>query len=358
MGSPDNETLAVRITCVGRASRRWRSTTSSAAAASLNQRLSEHRAKTIYDYVESIVKVELPNLPIALREKALGSTSPFPTASEDNAAVDRSVLLMVDLVRTRSAEKIVPRAPRRVYVPSIYWTLKVVGLVGATGVGFRPSLLRVTIRNPLSGKELSLSGPIFGGDLDISPGMFKKIPKVKPFKFDKPTDILKQLHDGQVGKEVSFDTPLMDFDDWINGASGQLVRVVHTHIKTGVTKTQTTFLQFVSVDTHPGSLVFDLKKLGFRLGMPDLDIQVQSGILTADNHPEDTVLTPTPDDRVPVQVITNHADGILVSFPTGKSSWKDLTSSQRDEIRRFLMNAVAGIRALADTSFDVVVPPP
>jgi hypothetical protein len=48
-------------------------------------------------------------------------------------------------------------------------------------------------------------------------------------------------------------------------------------------------------------LVFDLKKLGFGLALPDVDIQVQSGQLTAENHPEDTYLTPTPDDLVPSQ---------------------------------------------------------
>src|SRR4051794_21176684 len=121
MGNPDNGSIAVRITCVGRASRRWKGASSSAAAASLNQRLSEHRAKTLYDQVESIVKVHLPNLPIALRERALGSTSPFPTASEDNAAVDRSVLVLIDLVSTNPTLKRVPQPPRKIYVPSIYW---------------------------------------------------------------------------------------------------------------------------------------------------------------------------------------------------------------------------------------------
>jgi hypothetical protein len=48
-------------------------------------------------------------------------------------------------------------------------------------------------------------------------------------------------------------------------------------------------------------LVFDLKKLGFGLALPDVDIQVQSGQLTAENHPEDTYLTPTPHDLVPSQ---------------------------------------------------------
>lgn len=358
MGDPKLGTIAIRITSVGRASRRWRSAGSKAAAASLNQNLSSRRAKTIYDQVEGIVKRELPNLPIALRERALGSTSPFPTAGEDNAAVDRSVVVMLDLVWDVPTYKRVPRPPRKIYVPSIYWELKISALAGASGIGARASLLRVKIRNPFTGNELSLSGPIFGGDLDIGLGIFKKVPKANPFKFDKPTDIIKQLHDAQVGKEVTFKTPLMDFDDWIKGAggaNGQVVRLVHAHIKTGVTKTQTSFLQFVNVDTHPDSLVFDLKKLGFGLALPDVDIQVQSGRLTAENHPEDTYLTPTPDDLVSSQAESKRLDGLLISFPTEKFSWKDLTPSQQDELRKWVLNKTANIRALAQ-SFDVVAP--
>jgi hypothetical protein len=30
----------------------------------------------------------------------------------------------------------------------------------------------------------------------------------------------------------------------------------------------------------------------------------------------------------------NNQDGILISFPTGKFSWKDLTPSQRDELKK------------------------
>jgi hypothetical protein len=97
------------------------------------------------------------------------------------------------------------------------------------------------------------------------------------------------------------------------------------------------------------------KKLGFGLALPDVDIQVQSGQLTAENHPEDTYLTPTPDDLVPSQTGSQYQDGILISFPTGKFSWKDLTPSQRDELKKFVLNKTANIRALAQ-SMDVVAP--
>lgn len=66
MGIPKDGTVSVRITCVGHASRRWRGARTKAAASALNQRLSEFRAKTIFDQVDPIVKMQLPGLPVAL----------------------------------------------------------------------------------------------------------------------------------------------------------------------------------------------------------------------------------------------------------------------------------------------------
>jgi hypothetical protein len=352
MGTPKDGTMAVRITCVGHASRRWRSAHTKAEASALNERLSEFRAKAIYNQVEPIVRGQLPELPIALGQMGVGSREPFPTVGEDNAAVDRSVVLMVDLVWTSTAYKKVARPPRPVYAQSTSWELKIADLVGASGIGARASLLRVKIKNHL-GRELSLLGPIFGGDLTIGAGMFKKVPTANPFSFDKVDP--KQLRDAQVGKPVVFDTPPMDFGDWINGSDGQLVTLYHTHLKTGLTQTKTSFLQFVSVDTHPGSLVFDLTVLGFKLAWPEVSDQVQSGTLTAENHPTDMYLVDTPDDTVPVQARHQNHEGILISFPTEKHGWNDLSSSQQYEVRQFVLNRTAGIRILADYK-DVVAP--
>lgn len=159
MGIPKDGTVSVRITCVGHASRRWRGARTKAAASALNQRLSEFRAKTIFDQVDPIVKMQLPGLPVALGQKAVGSTEPFPTAGEDNAAIDRSVVLMVDLVWTGTGGyKKVHRPPRLVYAPSTFWEMKIAALFGASGIGVKSSLLRVKIKNLSTGRELSLLG--------------------------------------------------------------------------------------------------------------------------------------------------------------------------------------------------------
>lgn len=100
------DSLSVRITCEGHASRRWRGAHSKLEAAALNYGLSEHRAQGVYDQVERMIKQQLPGLPIAVRKRAFGSSKPFPTAGEDNAAVDRSVVVMIDLVQPIRAKKL------------------------------------------------------------------------------------------------------------------------------------------------------------------------------------------------------------------------------------------------------------
>jgi hypothetical protein len=66
-------------------------------------------------------------------------------------------------------------------------------------------------------------------------------------------------------------------------------------------------------------------------------------------------LVDTPDDTVPVQVAQHRSEGLLISFPTEKHKWTDLSSSQQEEVKRFVLNRTASIRALSD--FKDVVPP-
>src|SRR5580704_2065434 len=89
--------LAVRVNVVGHASPRWRTARNTAEADRLNQRLSEMRAKNIHAAVEEILKRELPSLPITVSWKGVGSHDGFPTVGDDNPAVDRSVMVTLDL---------------------------------------------------------------------------------------------------------------------------------------------------------------------------------------------------------------------------------------------------------------------
>ncbi len=344
--------LVVRITAVGHASRRWKSAKNATEADHLNQRLSELRAQNVRKAVEDIIKKELPTLKIEVPSKGVGSHMTFATANEDNAAVDRSVIVMVDLTHSFSTIKLQTHPPRRVYVPSKDWTLKVVAMVNASAVGFGTVFLRVIVRNSLSGKEITLAGWLLGGELGVptAKNLFK-FDKRDPTRFGKP-----------IGNEVYFTTKeAFDFDDWIgNGKDkGQWARLVHSHLKTGLTKSLTTFLQFTGIDTDPGSLVFEYKGLGLGLSMPDVDVYVKSGKLYVEgNSPGDIVEIPVLDDIIPIQVTHPYYDGLLLSFPTGKAKLHDLTNDDRKRLTEFVTNQARTIAGLASLDFNVSAPHP
>lgn len=348
MGYPKIGTLSVRITAVGHASRRWTSASNTTEANRLNQLLSEVRAQNIRKTVEDIVKRELPSLPIETPAKGVGSREPFPTASEDDAAVDRCVVVMVDLIATSEGLKPVSRPPHRIYTPSTSWAVKVVSMFGGNAMGARAVFLRVVLRNLFSGREITLSGKLVGGALTL--------PKASNrFKFDKIDPA--QLARHQIGGQVRFTTrESMDFEEWTR--SPQTVRLAHSLVKTGITKSATTFLQFLSVDTDPDSMVFDLKKLGFSLDWPDFELSTVAGDLTLEgDNPGDSMLIPTPTDNVWTPNVSHRNHGLLVSFPTGKARLQDLTQGQREQLTGFVMQQIRTVGVLAET-FNVSSPVP
>ena len=156
--------LAIRIDVIGHASPRWKAARTPSEADRLNQRLSDLRATNVRKAVEQILHTELPRFPIKVPSKGVGSKERFPSATEDNAAVDRSVVVTVDLTTTTPGYKAKSRAPRRIYVPSKVWSLKVLDLARlGKGLPLQTAFLRVSLRNPYSGKEIKLSGKIYGG---------------------------------------------------------------------------------------------------------------------------------------------------------------------------------------------------
>jgi hypothetical protein len=343
--------LLIRITAIGHASRRWRGARNAAEAETLNQHLSDQRAQNVRRAVEDILRRELPAMKIEVPAWGVGSREPFPTASESNAAVDRSVLLMIDLTTTESAYRVQARPPRRLRAPGKIWTLKVLSMAGGGAIGGKMTSVQIAICNAYSGKQLIMSGALFGGDLGVpSPTSY--------FKFDDwrapdqdPSTFLKQ-----VGKDVTFTTEEdMDFDDWIGG-DGQWVRVIHAHVKTGVTKSEATFLQFTGVDTNPGSLVFELTGLSFSIARPDVDDNFLTGKLTADGpNPGDFIEVASPGDIIPVQYARPYSEGILLSFPTGKASLHDLTADDRSRLTSFVVNKARNIGVLTK-HYKVPVP--
>jgi len=166
--------------------------------------------------VLDILKRELPALPIEVPAMGVGSREPFPTAGEDNAAVDRCVTIMVDLTSTTQKQRKIHRPPRKVYAPIRYWKLKVLTMEGVRAIGAKSTYLRIQLRNEVSGKAIVLSGVLFGGELTFP--KLSNLVGVSNLSYSLPKD--------QVGDDVFFTTPEpMDFQDWIR--EGQMVRLLH-----------------------------------------------------------------------------------------------------------------------------------
>jgi hypothetical protein len=328
--------LAIRISVVGRASPRWRTATSAAQADRLNQRLSELRAKNIYAAVEGILKRELPSLPIALSWKGVGSHDGFPTVGDDNPEIDRSVVVTIDLTTTRPDYKFKPHAPRRIYVPSKVWTLRVHSMFRGAALGYVQIFLRIGLINPYSGKEMIMSGWLAGGGSAMS---------VKDsFKMGRP-DVRNMAND-QVGQKVSFLTDeAMDFDEMNDNGQGQIVRLDKIDVSLGI-RSYDTCLVFTGLKTRPALLCFEHKSL--TLGWIKADAAVVAGRLRREGpNPGDYLELPSPDDIVPTQSTQEFHHGLLLTFPTEKAGLNDLTKKDRQRLTDFVVNQARNIGVLS-----------
>ncbi len=325
--------LSVRISVVGHASPQWRGAASAAEAVRLNQGLSELRAQTVGKAVEEIVRRELPGMRIEIPAKGVGSQERFPTVSENNAAVDRSVMVTIELTTTRQTVKIQPHGPRRIYADSTIWSMTVKSMVRTAAMGAAGIFLKIAIKNLYSGKEIILSGFLFGGQLASS---------VKDsFKWSKT----RKPDPKTVGSAVIFETEeALDFGFW-SRQEGVVVTVMKDELSFGL-KTMATGLMFRGLDTTPAVLVFDHKTIG--LGMPGVDIFAVSGRLSMEgSRPSDMIDLPNYPDIVPTQATSQSYSGLLLSFPTGKAGLNDLTPGERKNLTEFVTNRARAIATLS-----------
>ena len=331
--------LVVRIDVVGHASRRWRGAKTPAEAERLNQQLSGLRAQNVRRAVEAVVKKELPGISIEVPARGVGSSEGFPTAGEDNAAVDRSVLVTIDFTTVGKGET---RAyqPHFVYAPSSLWQLRVLALIGGSAIGAKGRFVRIAIRNVLTGGELKMAGYVFGGSYNPSR-------KQAPVDLDvdrnkNPQDVLEP-----VGNTVTFRTEEdEDFGYWVGLENGQWVRLVHDKVGL-IRKRELTFLQFTGLDSYyPGSLVFEYEK-GW--SKPALNISVETGKLAVEGDvPSDFVEMGDRTVTVPTAKVRRNHEGLLLSFPTGKSGLSDLTSRGRQRLTDFVTARCDVIHKVAD----------
>jgi hypothetical protein len=156
------DNFSVLISVVGHASRQWLGARNAQEADRFNMALSVQRAQGVRAVVERIVKARIPDLPIEIIHNGVGSREPAPTVSEPNAAVDRSVLVTVDLATTTTENTYVSGPDRRVYTPSNSWLLRVLNLVPVTLLGAQGTLATIEIRNRQTGKSIKMRGSLAG----------------------------------------------------------------------------------------------------------------------------------------------------------------------------------------------------
>jgi outer membrane protein OmpA-like peptidoglycan-associated protein len=339
MADPKLGDLAIRVTVVGHASPRWRGAKNPTEADRLNLRLSELRAQNVRGVVEGILKRELPSLPIAVPSKGVGSHERFPAVSEDNAAIDRSVVVMVELTHTRHDYEWVPQPPRRISAASKLWLMQVRSLLRGAGIGAQLFQIRLSLKNPYSGKSIQLTGWLFGGGAAGGVG--------DSFRTPGPSDI-KKLWKGKVGVEVLFSTPqAMLFNDF----DGQFVRMHRLGAKFGI-GFEGTFLNFIGLKTKPDYLFFEPGSFSLSL-KPDVDAFVVGGKLGIEgDNPGDFYEVPRPADIVPIQTTQHNTDGLIVGFDTEKA---DVTDRERKRLDDFVTNKARNIAVLAQ-SYNVAHP--
>jgi hypothetical protein len=350
---------SVRLTVVGHASRRWRGASGAAEAEHLNQQLSETRARNLRARIEQILKQELPDINVEVPMTGVGSREGFPLTGEDNAGLDRSVVVGIEVEFTTSGSANL-RRPAKIHTPSRFWELQVLTLTEAHAVGAASAFMRLRIRNPFSRRELTLAGYLFGGNLNpllkadpksawktIKGSIGTSVPD--PTKWSNPRAWTPGM-DKPVGEEVTLTTEdTEDFTFFLSEGKGQQVRLIKSEVGL-IRKREVSILQFPELDTHPSSLTFEYKK-GW--SWPSINIEVLAGFLRVEGDVPPDFMDGTRIVTVPTQKSHNSYDGMLVTFPTGKASWNDLTFSDQKHLSDFVKNRARGIAALAGLGYQI-----
>jgi hypothetical protein len=331
MAIPKSGEFSVRITVVGHASARWKGANSVAEAARLNQALSEQRARNVQRVVEQILKRELPTVNIAVGLKGVGSQFPAePERPQDNEAINRSVVVRVELSHTLPGEKVVARPPMRIDARSRFWYVRVTHLQSAA-LGLGAGRVNLVLRNAISKKETTFGAWIGGGGIAANPGDW----------------FAKQKPDAQVGKELFFETDeAMGFDEF----KGQLIRIGSVAAKLGIGASYT-YLAFAFLGDGAKFLPFDH---GFKVGKPSLQASVMTGWLEMTGKiPGDWWEVDSLPDIIPIEYKSKYADGVVLSFPTGQANLSDLTAKDRQRLEDFVTNEARNIGVLLERNIKL-----
>ncbi len=341
MANPDID-FSVRITVIGRASKRWKGVTSEWAPYH-NYYLSLDRAKAVHAWLMPILKANIRTPGVTIEPispgpakgveagfTAVGSAQPLVKGPPDeNAAANRSVQVSVELVTTHYTKEYKSR-PKRISARTPSWTAKVMNLtqVSAAVSGGRIDLV---LRNNYSMKEMKAHAYLFGGNVSTT-----VVPSVT-------------RGTGPIGDEVSFDAnKALGFDDF-DGVFVQVadmagsVTVNNPVIPSWVpilgggpgVKTKGMYLTFLNLGSGAEKLVF-YKNTSLTWGGTGANYSFVSGKLVLDGtNPGDWVEDGTIDDVIPRANQDTNMDGIVVSFPTEKSGISDIAPDDQKRLTDF-----------------------
>lgn len=329
MGQPgfghDPQSKAARVTVVGHASTRWLGAKNRADASRLNEALSKRRAENVRTEVEKILKREIPMLTIlpgtsgpmpdgiAVGSYGVGSREPVLNPAperispQENNPVNRSVVVFIELVTTHYGDAEVSLPPRRISARTRFWYGQVETLLGGA-VGVATYFLRVRLRNSLSDKSATYTGYIIGGGAGAT------------FSRGKPND--------PIGHEFSFYTDeAMGFDDF----QGQLVKLEVLKASLGI-RASTQYITFVGLGSGAKMLGYE-HSIG--VGLPKLNAFAASGTVSREGPNPGDWFEVEDSTTVPWARDSKTNDGLIVSFPTGKSEVGDLGGTDRQMLENY-----------------------
>ena len=319
------ETRAVRLTVIGHASARWRGARGQTEASRLNEALSNRRADNVREFVEQILRQQLPTIPILpggspapgqqpsglhVGSYGVGSREPQAPSNDprENDPRNRSVQVLIELVTTQYGVTGASLAPRRISALTDSWYGRVTSVKGAA-IGAAGYRLEITIRNPLSNKAAAYSALVGGG------GVGGPI----------------SLSGSDLEGEFSFTTSeSMGFDDF----DGQVITVQRVGASLGIEAT-VAYLTFTALGKGAAMLPFQ-KSWGLSL-KPNLEGSVASGKLSLEGqNPGDWYEVDGGTDTIPFTIDHRTDDGMVLTFPTGRSGLRDIKSSDRARLRDFV----------------------
>lgn len=341
MGDPTMGSFFVHVTVTGHASMRWRGSKDLMDAIKRNDSLSAQRAKNVGEVVKQQLKRNLPNFDIDVRTKSVGAFgSPDLQRPNDNEPFTRIVHVVMHVTTRVFNNRAQLHPNRKINARTSLWYLRVVDLFALAG-GVAGANVDLYLRNAVSGKEVRYQTTVWGGGLGASASK-----NAFQSRSGKAPDVVKpNLGKNALplnGEEIFFmtdrDMGFADFDE-------QFIRVGILDAKLYVGASYN-YLSFESLGKGAELLVFNHK---FTVGT----ISMMGAVMSARLHmvgynPGDYFEVPVDDTVVRTQNDQEHSEGIVLTFPTGKAAFGDLSVQDRNRLNDFLANQAKNIKVLME----------